>query len=54
MIKRTLTTYYGEKRDLQTLDYQLMCSQQKGETLEKYYDKVNRQLSLIANTRIHG
>lgn len=50
MIRKTLTTYYGEKRDLETLDYQLMCCKQDGETLEKYYDKVNRILSLIANS----
>lgn len=48
-IKRTLQTYYGEKRDLTTLDYQLMNSQQKGRPLEIYYDDVNRLLSLIAN-----
>lgn len=50
MIKKTLTTYYGEKRDLETLDYQLMCSQQRGDTFDKYYDRVNRILSLIANS----
>ena len=50
MIKKTLITYYGEKRDIETLDYQLMSSQQKGDTLENYYDKVNRTLSLIANS----
>lgn len=49
MIKKTLSTYYGEKRDLETLDYQLMSSKQGGESLEKYFDKVNRTLSLIAN-----
>lgn len=50
MIRKTLITYYGEKRDLETLDYQLMSSQQKGEPLEKYYDKINKTLSLIANS----
>lgn len=49
LIKRTLETYYGEKRDIGTLDYQLMGSQQRGRPLEKYYDEVNRLLSLIAN-----
>lgn len=49
VIKKTLITYYGEKRDLETLDYQLMTVQQKGRSLETYYDAVNRLLSLIAN-----
>lgn len=49
VIKKTLITYYGEKRDLETLDYQLMSIQQKGNSLEVYYDEVNRLLSLIAN-----
>lgn len=48
-IKKTLQTYYGEKRDLGTLDYQLMNCYQKGRSLEIYYDDVNRYLSLIAN-----
>lgn len=50
MIKKKLSTYYGEKRDLEILDYQLMSSQQTGESLERYYDKINRTLSLIANS----
>ena len=49
VIKKTLLTYYGEKRDLETLDYQLMSVQQKNDSLETYFDKVNRLLSLIAN-----
>lgn len=49
LIKRTLVTYYGEKRDLETLDFQLMSVQQRGSTLETYYDEVNRLMSLIAN-----
>lgn len=49
VIKRTLLTYYGEKRDLETLDYQLMTVQQKNDSLETYFDRVNRLLSLIAN-----
>lgn len=49
MIRRTLITYYGEKRDLETLDFQLMSAHQKGRSLETYYDEVNRLLSLIAN-----
>uniref|UniRef100_A0AAG5CS66 Retrotransposon gag domain-containing protein n=2 Tax=Anopheles atroparvus TaxID=41427 RepID=A0AAG5CS66_ANOAO len=49
MIRRTLITYYGEKRDLETLDFQLMSVYQKGRSLEVYYDEVNRLLSLIAN-----
>lgn len=50
MIKKTLVTYYGEKRDLETLDYQLMSSVQRGKSLEEYYDSVNKILSLIANS----
>ena len=49
LIKKTLVTYYGEKRDLETLDFQLMSVQQKNRSLEIYYDEVNRLLSLIAN-----
>lgn len=49
LIKKTLVTYYGEKRDLETLDFQLMSVQQKNRSLEVYYDEVNRLLSLIAN-----
>ena len=52
LIKKTLITYYGEKRDLETLDFQIMNVQQKGRSLEVYYDEVNRLLSLIAN-QIH-
>lgn len=48
-IKRTLETYFGEKRDIGTLDYQLMNSFQRGRSLEDYYDEINRLLSLIAN-----
>lgn len=48
-IKKTLITYYGEKRDLQTLDYQLMTVSQKGRSLELYYDDINRLTTLIAN-----
>lgn len=49
LIRRTLETYYGEKRDIGTLDYQLMNNQQRGRSLEEYYDDINRLLSLIAN-----
>lgn len=49
MIKSTLLTYYGEKRDLNTLDCQLMNVQQKNRNLEEYYNEVNKILSLIAN-----
>lgn len=48
LIKKTLLTYYGEKRDLTTLDYQLMNVSQSGRSLEIYYDEINRLLSLIA------
>lgn len=49
MIKNTLLTYYGEKRDLATLDCQLMSVQQRGKDLEKYYNEVSAILSHIAN-----
>lgn len=48
-IKKTLLTYYGEKRDIVTLDYQLMNASQRGRPIEEYYDEVNKLLSLIAN-----
>lgn len=48
-IKCVLLTYYGEKRDINTLDYQLMATQQKGRSLEDYFEEVNKILSLIAN-----
>ena len=44
--------YYGEKRDLETLDFQVMNVQQNDRSLELYYDEVNELLSLIAN-QIH-
>lgn len=49
LIKKTLQTYYGEKRDLTTLDYQLMNCTQKGRSLEIYFDEINKLLSLIAS-----
>lgn len=48
LIKKTLLTYYGEKRDLTTLDYQLMNITQSGRQLKIYYDEINKLLSLIA------
>lgn len=48
-IKKTLLTYYGEKRDIASLDYQMLTIQQKGKTLEEYFDEINNLLSLIAN-----
>lgn len=48
LIKKTLLTYYGEKRDLTTLDYQLMNITQGGRNLKTYYDEINKLLSLIA------
>lgn len=49
LIKKTLITYYGEKRDLGTLDYQLSNSCQRGRTLEAFYNEINKILSLISN-----
>lgn len=49
LVKKTLLEYYGEKRDLTTLDYQLMNCHQKGRNLEIFYDEINKLLSLIAN-----
>lgn len=49
LIKRTLITYYGEKRDLATLDYQLASSFQKGRDLKDFYDEINNIQSLISN-----
>lgn len=40
MMRKTLITYYGEKRGLETLDFQLMRVYQKGRILEVYYDEV--------------
>ena len=49
LIRKTLLTYYGEKRDIRTLDYQLMNCQQQGGSLEEHFDNVNELLSLIVN-----
>lgn len=49
LIKKTLKTYYGEKRDLTTLDYQLMNCAQKGRSLEIFFDDINKLLALIAS-----
>lgn len=48
-IKRTLITYFGEKRDLTTLGHQLMNCCQSNRTLEEFYDDINRFMSHIAN-----
>lgn len=48
-IKRTLITYFGEKRDLTTLDHQLMNCSQNNRTLEEFYDDINRYMSHITN-----
>lgn len=48
-IKRVLLTYYGEKRDINSLDYQLMNAKQNNESLEDYFEHVNKLLSLIVN-----
>lgn len=48
-IKRTLTTYFGEKRDLTTLDQLLMNCSQNHRMLEDFYDDINRFMSHIAN-----
>lgn len=49
MIKQTLQTYYGEKRDLTTLDHQLMSCAQHGQAIDLYYDQINKLLSAIVN-----
>lgn len=48
-IKKTLLTYYGEKRDISTLDYQLTNCTQKHRPMEIFYDEINHILSLIVN-----
>lgn len=48
-IKRVLLTYCGEKRNINTLDYQLMSCYQKGKPLEDYVEEINKILPLIAN-----
>lgn len=49
LIKKTLITYYGEKRDLGTLEYQLANSSQRGRTLEEFYNEINKILCQISN-----
>ena len=41
MMRKTLITYYGEKRGLETLDFQIMRVYQKDRILEVYYDEVS-------------
>uniref|UniRef100_A0AB38Z2X6 Gag protein n=1 Tax=Chuta errantivirus TaxID=3078401 RepID=A0AB38Z2X6_9VIRU len=48
-IRDTLITYYGEKRDLITLDQQLSNCCQKGKTIDDYYNEVCELLSHISN-----
>lgn len=49
-IKRTLITYFGEKRDLTTLDHQLTNCAQNNRTLEEFYDDINKYMSHITNS----
>lgn len=48
-ISRCLTTHYGDKRDLGTLEYQMASLTQGNLTIHEYYQKVYSNLSLILN-----
>lgn len=48
-ISRCLTTHYGDKRDLGTLEYQMSSLTQGNLTIHEYYQKVYSNLSLILN-----
>lgn len=48
-IKNCLSLHYADKRDLQTLEYELSTMRQKNNTIDEFYARVNHQLSLIIN-----
>lgn len=48
-IKNCLSLHYADKRDVQTLEYELSVMRQRGNTIDEFYAKVNHQLSLIIN-----
>lgn len=48
-IKSCLSLHYADKRDVQTLEYELSVMRQKNSTLDEFYARVNHQLSLIIN-----
>lgn len=49
MIKQTLQTYYGEKRNLTTLDHQLMSCAKHGQPIDVCFDQINKLVSAIVN-----
>lgn len=48
-ISRCLTLHYADKRDLQTLEYQMTCLIQGNDTIPQFYQAVYHHLSLILN-----
>lgn len=48
-IARCLTLHYADKRDVSTLEYQLTSLVQGSETIQDFYQKVYKHLSLILN-----
>lgn len=48
-ISQCLTTHYGDKRDLSTLEYQMTTLVQGSKTISEFYQKVYTHLSLILN-----
>jgi hypothetical protein len=49
-IRKTLLTFYGDQRDLMTLDSQLHNLSRRNDSIETFYAKVQSMLSLIANS----
>lgn len=48
-IKSCLSLHYADKRDVQTLEYELSVMRQGNSSIDEFYAKVNHQLSLIIN-----
>lgn len=48
-ISQCLSTHYGDKRDLSTLEYQMTTLVQGSRSVSEFYQKVYTQLSLILN-----
>lgn len=48
-ISRCLTLHYADKRDLGTLEYQMMTLIQGNQTIPEFYQRVYQHLSLILN-----
>lgn len=49
VIKKCLSLHYADKRDIQSLENQLITMRQDRDTVDKFYSRINHQLSLIIN-----